>query len=97
VTAINGTIQAYWFKEGYLRTSSNEFSMKDITNKMVHLTNDAVQKRSDQYGKFENGNKLSYAEFQKYLDATSDSPVHFEMGILPRIKGIVIDSVKAIV
>ena len=30
---------------------------------MVHLTNDAVQKKSEDYGKFEPGNKLSYAEF----------------------------------
>lgn len=35
----------------------------------MHLTNDAVQKRLDDYGKFESGNKLSYAEFQKYLDS----------------------------
>jgi hypothetical protein len=27
------------------------------------LTNDAVQKRSEDYGKFEPGNKLSYNEF----------------------------------
>ena len=30
---------------------------------MVHLTNDAVQKLGEEYGKFENGNKISYAEF----------------------------------
>lgn len=36
---------------------------------MIHLTNDAVQKRGDDYGKFESGNKLSYAEFQKYLES----------------------------
>jgi hypothetical protein len=26
---------------------------------MIHLTNDAVQKKSDDYGKFEGGNKVS--------------------------------------
>ena len=25
---------------------------------MVHLTNDAVQKKGEEYGKFENGNKV---------------------------------------
>ena len=29
----------------------------------------AVQKKLDDYGKFESGNKLSYQEFQKYLDS----------------------------
>lgn len=35
---------------------------------MIHLTNDAIQKNSTFYGKHEEGNKLSYSEFQKYLD-----------------------------
>ena len=34
----------------------------------VHLTNDAIQKMSNKYGKYEAGNKLSYIEFQRYLD-----------------------------
>lgn len=33
----------------------------------MHLTNDAVQKRGEDYGKFENYNKVSYADFEKYL------------------------------
>ena len=53
-------------REGYLRTSSEEYSIRenDIDNKFVHLTNDAVQKYSDKYGQAEQGNKLSYDEFQ---------------------------------
>ena len=35
---------------------------------MIHLTNDAVQKKSDGYGKFESSNKISYQEFEKYLN-----------------------------
>jgi hypothetical protein len=34
----------------------------------VHLTNDAVQKKASDYGKFEAGNKLSYVEFQESID-----------------------------
>ena len=41
----------------------------NFSNKYIHLTNDAIQKNSDDYGKFESGNKLSYAEFQRYLDS----------------------------
>ncbi len=32
--------------------------MNNLSNKLVHLTNDAVQKKSEDYGKFENGNKV---------------------------------------
>ena len=34
----------------------------------MHLTNDAVQKKSESYGKHEKGNKVSYEDFQKYLN-----------------------------
>lgn len=52
--------------------------MKNLANKMIHLTNDAVQKKCEDYGKYEPGNKLSYADFQRYLDSTynnSETPV----------------------
>ena len=32
--------------------------MKDIKNKLIHLTNDCVQKKCEEYGKFEAGNKV---------------------------------------
>ena len=28
---------------------------------MIHLTNDAVQKKSEDYGRFESGNKVSFS------------------------------------
>lgn len=58
MTTINGNLQAYWYNEGYLRTSSKDFNLKNVTNRLIHLTNDAVQKKSEDYGKFESGNKV---------------------------------------
>jgi len=37
-------------------------------SKYIHLTNDAVQQNAEDYGKFENANKLSISDFQRYLD-----------------------------
>lgn len=34
----------------------------------IHYTNDYFQCQSEDYGKHEPGNKLSYGDFQKYLD-----------------------------
>jgi hypothetical protein len=34
----------------------------------VHLTNNAIQKNVEGYGQFEDGNQLSFQQFQKYLD-----------------------------
>ena len=62
----------------------------------MHLTNDAVQKNSDKYGKYEPGNKLSYSEFQRYLDNThTRSRVNFREQILPLMKEIATDVVRA--
>ena len=36
-------------------------------NKFIHLTNDAVQKNCSDYGKYESWNKLSFLDFQIYL------------------------------
>ena len=53
---------AFFCKEGYLRTSSNKFELdpEDPDNRFVHLTNIAVQKYSKSYGTHEDGNILSF-------------------------------------
>ena len=53
-------IKGYWYQEGYIRTASKEFSLINLTNKMIHLTNEAVQKKGDEFGKFEAGNKVYF-------------------------------------
>lgn len=63
MTSINGIQKAYWYQEGYIRTSCKEFNLKNIKDKFIHLTNDAVQKHNPDYGKYESGNKVSYNEF----------------------------------
>ena len=42
ITHINGTTKAYFYEDGYLRTSCREFQLDDLTDLFVHLTNDAV-------------------------------------------------------
>ncbi|CAG9318479.1 unnamed protein product [Blepharisma stoltei] len=93
ITGIEGQIQGYFYKEGYLRTSSKEFSLKNY-DKYVHLTNDAIQNKSEDYGRYESGNKLSYAEFQRYLNANY-SGTDFYTDILPQIEKLIFDSIAA--
>ena len=40
--SINGNLQGYWYTDGYFRTSCREFTLKNVSNRFVHLTNDAV-------------------------------------------------------
>lgn len=95
VTCINGVLQGYFYSEGYIRTASKNFSLQ-VTNKFIHLTNDAVQKYSEDYGKFENGNKMSYTEFQRYLDTHYDRRVNFMEEVVSEIKKIVRRTIESV-
>ena len=64
---INGRHKFFWYEEGYLRTASELYDLDNLKDTFVHLTNDAIQKNADNYGLYEEGNKLSYTEFQRYL------------------------------
>lgn len=65
---VDQDMNLYWFKEGYLRLSSEEFTLDDaqIEDKYVHLTNNAVQKYGKNYGKHESGNIISLNELEVY-------------------------------
>ena len=56
--------RCYLFKEGYIRTSSYKYTLESemIENLAIHLTNNAIQKQDEAYGKLEDGNQLSYAQ-----------------------------------
>lgn len=41
-SSINGNLKGYWYADGYLRTSCREFTLANLSNRMIHLTNDAV-------------------------------------------------------
>ena len=51
VTSTEGVIRGYFYKEGYVRTTSYPYSL-DNPQSGVHLTNDAVQKYLPNYSKF---------------------------------------------
>lgn len=52
ITCVNGCVKGYWYNDSYIRTASREFNLKNLENKYVHLTNDAIQKKGDDYGKY---------------------------------------------
>ncbi len=84
LTSINGKIKGYFYEDGYIRTSCKEFTLDNLANRFIHLTNDAVQKKSDDYGKFENGNKMSYQNLQKYIETNfPEKNINFNRDLLP--------------
>jgi hypothetical protein len=58
---------AYWYKDIYIRTASNKYGTGNLDDHFVHLNNDAVQKKSEDYGKYETGNKMTFQSLVKKL------------------------------
>ena len=92
---IGGSIRGYWCREGYIRTSSSEFKQSEYKNPYIHLTNDAIQAHSENYGKFEEGNKISFNNFQKYLDFKYNCKYNFQKEVYPKLQSMALDSMKA--
>lgn len=97
---VNYNHDCYFFKEGYLRTTSTEFNidMDNIDNKFVHLTNNAIQKYSKSYGQFEDGNQLSFKQFQEYINQNypPDQKVSVKNELVPKMKTIIVKSLLSI-
>ena len=87
-----GKHDLFYYKHGYLRTSSSEYD-PNATDNYIHLTNNCLQKYGDNYGVFEKGNTLPFQAFQEYLDKVFPHyGIDFWSHILPRIKDLIIDS-----
>ena len=60
--AVTDDYRIYIYKEGYLRTSSNDYDLK-ATDAFVHLTNQCLQVNAKEYGTHEIGNCLTFDQF----------------------------------
>ena len=60
ITTVNGILKGYWYKDGYIRTSSSEYDLSNVEHEMIHLTNDAIQKKGNKYRKHEDFNKVIF-------------------------------------
>mmetsp|Transcript_86543 Transcript_86543/g.197507 ORF Transcript_86543/g.197507 Transcript_86543/m.197507 type:complete len:418 (+) Transcript_86543:326-1579(+) len=88
---------AYMYKEAYCRTTTEKYTT-DTFDKMVHLNNDAVQKKGDSYGKFEAGNKLSLDELQKHADVTvGPGKIDVRNGIFDQMRKLTTDVIRSVV
>ncbi|CAI2383793.1 unnamed protein product [Moneuplotes crassus] len=90
-TSINGIKRGYFYQGGYIRTSCEGFNLEDPQDPFIHLTNDAIQSKCEDYGKYENCNKLSFNDFEKYINETHEG-VSFYENIYPKIKELVKDT-----
>ena len=80
----------YVHREGYGRTSSEDFSLTEMHNTM-HLTNFAIQKGTRHAGKHERGNCLSFGDLEKRLG----SHVGWSTHVVPAMHALIADATLA--
>ena len=86
--------RGFFYKEGYIRTSSFEYDIDDLSDRDVHLTNDAVQQDCREYGKYEQGNKVSFKDFATYLQ--NYKKVDFYKDIYPKMRDAIRNTLEAL-
>ncbi|KAM3132397.1 hypothetical protein pb186bvf_015497 [Paramecium bursaria] len=90
VSQINSVIKLYFYKEGYGRTTGYDFIMND-TNPFIHMTTDALQKQAPTYGLYEESNKISFNELEKYFGQFNQD---FQQ-ILNRMQNLALDAFRS--
>ena len=63
---VDSNLNIFFCKEGHLKASS-EFYDLSSTNKLIHITNYSLQKKSSKFEQYEDGNEISYNDFKKFL------------------------------
>ena len=88
-------MEIYLFKEGHLKATSFNFSLEN-TDLYVHLTNYSVQKYSDKFEIYEDGNEISLNELQNSLNNYYKSNIDLKKQIIPKIKKIILISLHSV-
>lgn len=91
VTFKPGGLKIYMWKEGVVRTSSENYSRDDMSDLTKHLTNHGLQEeQSDNFGAFEPGNELFYDSFRRLLDERYEGGGRrFDEEVIPSMKACV--------
>ena len=83
-------MKVYVFKEGHLKTCSENFDLNNKNDAYVHLTNYSYQKHCLNFQKFEVGNEVSFHDFQKELNLTfPEKEINVYKDIMPKVKEII--------
>ena len=91
---LSHNMKVYMFKEGHLKAASSPFSLED-KNLFTHLTNYSVQKYSNDFGKEEIGNEISFDSFEKNFKEEYDIDINIREYFFKKIKKIIEISMKS--
>ena len=91
---VDSNLNVFFCKEGHLKASS-EFYDLSSTNKLIHITNYSLQKKSSRFEQYEDGNEISYNDFKKFL-GEKNIPLDKFSTMLSQMKYLVEISFKSV-
>ena len=92
-------LRVLWFEDWIVRTCSERFDMRDVSNRTAHISNHCVQARSDKFGAFEEGNEMFAADFRNRLrgDRGDDAGARLHASIVAQMRRAVAQTVACVI
>jgi hypothetical protein len=91
---VDSNLNVFFCREGHLKGSSEFYDLNN-TNKLIHITNYSLQKKSSKFEQFEDGNEISYNDFKNYMNKKNISLDNFNK-MINQIKYLVQISFKSV-
>ena len=89
-------LTAWFYDKCYLRFGVEDYSIEDLKNKFIHLTNNSIQKCSEKFEKTDiEGSMWDSEDFARFLRDKEGCDM-WEESIKPRIKKLIIHSLECV-
>ena len=97
---VDAQYRVWMYRNGVCRTSSTPYSLADLSDTFVHLTNHCIQAQHPEFAKAEEGNEIFFDGLQAYLDALPSSELHSRLCVvchlLPQLQRVVVDTLTSV-
>ena len=92
-------VRVFWFEDWIVRTCSERFDMRDVSNRTAHISNHCVQARSDTFGAFEEGNEIFAAAFRNRLcrDRGDNAGARLHASVVAQMRRAVAQTIRCVV
>lgn len=92
-------LRVFWFEDWIVRTCSELFDMRDVSNRTAHISNHCVQTQSAKFGAFEEGNEMFAADFLDFLrrDAGRDAGARLHASVVAQMRRAVARTVACVI
>ena len=91
---VDSNLNIFFCREGHLKGSSEIYDLNN-TNKLIHITNYSLQKKSAKFEQYEDGNEISYNDFKKYMNE-KNIPLENFNNMIKQMKYLVEISFKSV-